>query len=123
MNKIVKNDSFNSLGSPLLLRSNSSFEILPDENSSLQMKHNSLSPLRTSVLNPLQDAVVQNKELKKLLEDCGRKMADVKKDQDTILKQLESEKNRCKTLEEDSLRCQIEITSLHKVESMLCMNK
>ena len=123
MNKIVKNDSFNSLGSPLLLRSNSSFEILPDENSSLQMKHNSLSPLRTSVLNPLQDAVVQNKELKKLLEDCGRKMADVKKDQDTILKQLESEKNRCKTLEEDSLRCQIEITSLHKVESVLCMNK
>jgi len=123
MNKIVKNDSFNSLGSPLLLRSNSSFEILPDENSSLQMKHNSLSPLRTSVLNPLQDAVVQNKELKKLLEDCGRKMADVKKDQDTILKQLESEKNRCKTLEEESLRCQIEITSLHKVESVLCMNK
>ena len=123
MNKVVKNDSFNSSHSPLLLRSDSSFEVIPDENSSMQMKHNSLCPLRTSVLNPLQDAVMQNKELKKLLEDCGKKMTDVKKDQDTIVKQLENEKNRCNTLEEESLSLQVEITSLHQVESVLCMNK
>ena len=80
------------------------------------MVYNSLTPLRTNVLNPLQDVVEQNKELKKLLEDCERKMVNVREDQDMMLQKLEKEKNKCNTLEEETLRLQLVITSLNKVE-------
>lgn len=80
------------------------------------MAHNSLSPLRTGVINPLQDAILQNKQLKELLEDCNKKMSTVKEDQDVLLDNLEKEKNKCNALEDETLRLQVEITSLHQVE-------
>ena len=82
------------------------------------MIHNSLSPatsLRSSFLVPLQNVIVQNKELKKLLEKCTKKVEAVSKDREMMSQQLCAEKNRCATLEEETLRLQVEITSLHQV--------
>ena len=111
---IVRDDSFGSSYSPRISRSDSSFEVIDDE-SSLQMAHNSLTPLRTNVLNPLQGAVEQNKELKKLLEECEKKLVNVRIDQDMMLENLEKERNKCSALEKETLRLQFEITSLDQV--------
>ena len=110
---ISRDDSFGSSNSPRFLRSDSSFEIIDD---SLRMAHNSLTPLRTSVVNPLQGAVEQNKELKKLLEECEKKMTSIREDQDTMLQNLDKEKKKCNALEEETVRLQVDITSLHQVE-------
>lgn len=110
---ITRDDSFGSSNSPRILRSDSSFEIIND---SLQMAHNSLTPLRTNVVNPLQEAVEQNKQLKKLLEDCEKKMTNVREDQDTMLQNLDKEKKKCNALEEETVRLQVVITSLDQVE-------
>ena len=80
------------------------------------MAHNSLTPLRTNVLNPLQDVIEQNKELKKLLKECEKKMTKVREDQDTILQNLEKEKNKCNALDEETVRLQVVITSLDQVQ-------
>ena len=112
---ITKEDSFGSSCSPKILRSDSSFEIIDEDSLSLKMTFNSLTPLRTSVLNPLQDAIEQNKDLKELLEKCENKMSSVRKDQDLMLQKLEEEKKRCNILEEETLRLQLNITSLNQV--------
>ena len=119
---VIKSDYFNSSYSPQLLRSDSSFEIIDDDedsSSSPKMALNSLSSIRTGVINPLQDVIVQNKQLKELLEDCRKKMASVKEDQDVMLQKLDKEKSKCNDLEGETLRLQLEITSLHQVESII----
>lgn len=80
--------------------------------------HGSLRSIRNSILNPLESVVQQNKDLKKLLEDCGKQMAKVKEDQDTMLDNLQQEKKKCNALEDETMRLQLEITSLHQVESV-----
>ena len=103
-----------------LLHTDSSFEIITDDYS---MIHNCLSPatsLRSSFLGPLQKIIVQNTELKKLLEECTKKVATVAKDREMVSQQLQMEKNKCATLEEETLRLQVEITSLHQVIALIC---
>jgi len=98
-----------------LRHTDSSFEIITDDYS---MIHNSLSPstsIWSRVLGPLQDVVVQNKELEKMLEECTNKMAAAFKDHEKMLQQLQTEKDRCAALEEETVRLQVEITSLHQV--------
>ena len=97
------------------MRSDSSFEVIDEESLGLKMAFNSLTPLRTSVLNPLQDAIEQNKELKELLVKCENKMSSIRKDQDVMLQKLDEEKKRCNILEEETLRLQLNITSLNQV--------
>jgi len=99
----------------------SSFEIITDDYS---MIHNSLSPatsLRSSFLGPLQKVIVQNTELTKLLQECTKKVEAVAKDRNMILQQLQAEKSKRATLEEETLRLQVEITSLHQVITLICI--
>ena len=68
----------------------------------------SLSPsnsLPSNILVPLKNAVVQNNTLKRLLEECTKKV----KDREVKLQQLQTEKNDCATLEEETLRPQVTI--------------
>ena len=104
-----------STPSHLLRHTDDSFEVITDD---FSMIHNSLSPatsLRSSFIVPLQNVIVQNKELKKLLEKCTKKVEAVAKDREMMSQQLQMEKNKCATLEEETLRLQVEITSLHQV--------
>ena len=120
INDSLKSSSFNSSHlSGRLQRSDSSFEVIDveDNNSYTQILDNSLTKksLRNSLLNPLQSLTQQNKDLKELLEKCINKMASIKEEKQTMLGELEEERNKCKALEEETLRLQVEITSLHKV--------
>ena len=68
------------------------------------------------MLNPLEGVVEQNKELKRLLEECEKKMTKVREDQDMMLQNLDKEKKKCNALEEETVRLQVDITSLDQVE-------
>ena len=46
-------------------------------------------------------------------------MASIKEEKEMMLKELEEERNKCSALEEEILRLQVEITSLHQVELLL----
>ena len=77
----------------------------------------------SKLLNSLQPLTQQNKDLKELLEKCNEKMASIKEEKETMLKELEEERNKCSALEEEILRLQVEITSLDQVELLLRINK
>ncbi|XP_065914435.1 golgin subfamily A member 6-like protein 7 isoform X2 [Dysidea avara] len=65
----------------------------------------SLSPdnsLQSSILAPLESAIAQIDELKKLLEECTKKV----KDRVLKLQPLQAERNNCATLKEETLRPQ-----------------
>ena len=118
-NDSLQSSSFNSpCPSRILQRADSSFEVIDDIEDDTQILNNSLAKksLRNSLLNPLQSLTQQNKDLKELLEKCNKKMASVKEEKETMLRELEEERNKCRALEEETLRLQVEITSLHKVE-------
>lgn len=116
-NRGISSSSSYSTSTPnrSLLHSDNSFEIITDD---FSMIHNSLSAatsLRSSFVVPLQNVIVQNKELKKLLEECTKKVAAVTKDHEMMSQQLRTEKQKYATLEKETLRLQMEITSLHQV--------
>ena len=71
----------------------------------------SLSPansLQIKILAPMKNAMIQNKEMKKLLEECSRKV----KDHELKLQQLQAENIDCTT---ETLRLQVTIVNMHSI--------